>query len=92
MRTTDPRLAALSAKIAATPARDQYEFHTKTTPKGEPCDVCGCASARKGATHRGLAAHELRGNRDPKTGGVAFYVVRRIVCFGTDYDDAYVGA
>lgn len=86
MRTTDPRLAALSAQIAATPARDQFAFHTKTSSKGTPCDVCGCVEARKGATHRALTADETyqQGNR-----GMT-YTVRRIVCFGADYTDTPV--
>ena len=86
MRTTDPRLAALAAQIAATPARDQFAYHAKTTPKGEPCDVCGCTSALKGAAHRALTADETyqRGNR-----GMT-YTVRRIVCFGADYTDTPV--
>ena len=68
-------------------APDQFAFHTKTTSKGTPCDVCGCSSARKGATHRALTADETYrpGNRG------AVYVVRRVVCFGADYTDTAVG-
>ena len=69
---------------------DQLDWHQKATPKGELCTVCGCFSARKGAMHRGLRADELhRGHRDPG-GRPAFYAIRRIVCFGTDYVDSYV--
>jgi len=68
---------------AATKIVDQLDWHTKTTAKGEPCDVCGCATARKGATHRGLRAGEWR-----PAGAV--YVVSRSVCFGTTREETFI--
>lgn len=75
---------------ARTVAPDQTAWHTKTSPKGELCDVCGCASPRKGVTHRALAGDEVhQGHRD-ESGRPAFYAVRKTVCFGTDYHVTYV--
>ena len=78
-----------AATKSAAPAKivDQLDWHAKDTPKGELCNVCGCFSARKGATHRGLRADEHHRAAD---GRAAFYAIRRIVCFGTDYTDTFV--
>lgn len=83
MTNTDATVkTAAPAKIV-----DQLDWHTKDTPKGELCNVCGCFSARKGATHRGLRADERHRAED---GQPAFYAVRKTVCFGTDYHVTYV--
>lgn len=74
-----------AATKPAAPAINQLDWHAKATPQGEPCDVCGCFSARKGATHRGLKAGEWR-----PAGSGAVYVVRKSVCFGTDTAETFV--
>lgn len=73
------------SQTAATKIVNQLDWHAKDTPKGEPCSVCGCFSARKGATHRGLRAGEWR-----PAGSDAVYVVSRSVCFGTTREETFV--